>query len=325
MFSWSLFVVVCYGLYEVAAAIFDFSFFNINTNPDQLYNRLAGTQLATIGDLVVPRPRSTLLEPINLSIYLLFGLPFGIALLQYEKSPLLRWLIVGCTFFALIILLLTWSRAGWIGALFVLVGTVFLFRSNKSRLRLFLIGIVTYLIIGFGLLPALGAGTSITYPLILAKDRISQVADLPGSFAGDRMSAIRLGRGYQGQFKVFQAWPIEGAGLGSYFIAYSHINGGAVQIYPTGGLYLQLLTRLGLIGTFLYLMFAGLIMWRLFKAITFYKHHRLRPLAVASFLSILGVMVSHAALAGITVYPYLWVMLAIGLAIPPMMKYSTYK
>jgi hypothetical protein len=53
----------------------------------------------------------------------------------------------------------------------------------------------------------------------------------------------------------------------------------------------------------------------------------LRPLAVASFLSILGVMVSHAALAGITVYPYLWVMLAIGLAIPTMMKdkYSTYK
>ena len=95
-----------------------------------------------------------------------------------------------------------------------------------------------------------------------------------------------------------------------------------MQVAPTGSLYLQLLTRVGLIGTFLYLMFAGLIVWRLFKAIMLYKHHHLRPLAVASFLSIVGVMVGHAALTGITVYPYLWVMFAIGLAIPPLMKYS---
>ena len=319
---WSLFVVVCYGVYEVAAAVFDFRFFNINTNPDYLDNRFAGTQLSRVGDIYIPRPRSTVLEPINLSIYILFSLPFGIAMLQYEKRAPLRWLIIGCAFSASILLLLAWSRAGFIAAFFVLVATLFLVRSPKAKLRLFLFGTVTYLVIGLGLLPILGAGASVTYPLTIVKDRIQTVADLPGSFSGDAVSSRKIGRNYSGPLEVFKRWPIKGAGLGSYFLAFSQVHGGPVQVAPTGSLYLQLLTRVGLIGTFLYLMFAGLIVWRLFKAIMLYKHHHLRPLAVASFLSIVGVMVGHAALTGITVYPYLWVMFAIGLAIPPLMKYS---
>ena len=93
-----------------------------------------------------------------------------------------------------------------------------------------------------------------------------------------------------------------------------------MNVTPTGSLYLQLLTRVGVIGTFLFLWFVGLIWWRLGKAIMIYNRHRLRPLAIASFVGMAGVMVGHAALTGLTVYGHLWVMLAIGLMIPSLMK-----
>lgn len=316
---WSLLVVVCYGMYEVAAAVFDFGFFNINTNPDYLVNRFAGTQQLRVGDFLVPRPRSTVLEPINLSIYILFSLPFGIALLQYEKRSFVRWLIMGGTFFAVILLLLTWSRAGFIGALFVTVATVLLIRSPKARVRVFLFAMVTYVIIGIGLLPLLGTAASITYPLTMIKDRIKTVADLPGSISGDQVSASKIGRNYSAPLEVFKRWPIEGTGLGSYFLAFSQVHGGPVRVVPNPSLYLELLTRVGIIGSFLYFMFVGLIMWRLLKAISVYKYHHLRPLALASFLSIVGVIVASAALGGLTTDSYLWVMLAIGLAVPYLM------
>ena len=72
LITWSLAFVVIYGAYEFAATVSDLPFVNINSNPDDYVNRYAGTQPAVAGDVIIPRPRSILLEPLNVAIYILF-------------------------------------------------------------------------------------------------------------------------------------------------------------------------------------------------------------------------------------------------------------
>ena len=81
LISFSLLVVILYAAYELFAALLDIPFLNINSNPDYVEHRFAGSQLALAGDIYIPRPRSVLLEPVQLAAYTLFTLPFAIAIL----------------------------------------------------------------------------------------------------------------------------------------------------------------------------------------------------------------------------------------------------
>jgi hypothetical protein len=78
---------------------------------------------------------------------------------------------------------------------------------------------------------------------------------------------------------------------------------------------MELLTQFGIIGTTLFLSFVGLVLWGLWKVIKYSSHEPLVPFAIASFISIVGVMGTATAVSGLTIYPVLWVTLAIGLAI----------
>ena len=81
---------------------------------------------------------------------------------------------------------------------------------------------------------------------------------------------------------------------------------------------MELLTQFGIIGTTLFYGFVLYVLYRLYRTMRYLKGHSLRPLAVASFISIIGVMTASTALAGLTTQSHLWVMLAIGLLIPPL-------
>jgi len=188
------------------------------------------------------------------------------------------------------------------------------------------IGILTiYLLIGLILFPiALGNSPSITFPATLAYERLSSLERLPNSFslAGDEVAVGQIGRDYRGTFEFLQRNPIFGVGLGNYIFAAAEYTGSPVQ--STGrGIYLLLLAELGIIGTSIFLSFLGYVLWRLGRAMAQYKHHPLRPFAVASLLSIVGVMIASADSQSLTTDSYLWVMLAIGLAIPTIMRKTT--
>lgn len=317
---WSLVLVVVYGTYEIASVFLDFPFFNINTNIDHIANRFAGTQITPVGGILIPRPRSILLEPLNLASYILFSLPFAVTLLAYEKRKAYRGLIVACAALAVLLFIMAWSRTALGTLLIVIPLTILLVPSWRIKRKILFWGVIAYAAMGLLLFPRLGGPVSLTFPATAVYERLETVKDLAGSLAGDTVSSARLGRGYGLVTEVFTSHPIFGVGLGNYFIAVAEITGGPVQTATTGSLYLQLLAQVGIVGTSLFLCFVGLILWRLFKAMTFLKNHPLRPLALASFISIVGVMGTSAGIAGLTTDSYIWVALAIGMVIPNIMR-----
>ena len=317
---WSLVLVVTYGTYEVICALFDFSFFNINTNPDDLHNRYAGTHPYASGGIWMLRPRSILLEPLNLGIYILFSFPFAFARLCYIRTGVARWLTLVVLALALLLFAMTWSRGAFIGMLVALPLALVLVPSLRFRLLILLGGVFGYLAMGLIIFPMLGGNASITSPATKIYERLHTVTSLPSAIRADSEAVELIGRSYYYPVAIFRKNPILGVGLGNYPIAFAELTETPLAASAPFSLHLELLTQLGIIGSSFFYFLVGCILYRLFRTVRYHKRHTLRPLAVASIVSIVGFMTASAALGGLTTSSHLWVMLAIGLAIPYLMN-----
>ncbi|MFQ6026267.1 MAG: O-antigen ligase family protein [Dehalococcoidia bacterium] len=318
---WSLALVVAYGTYEVICTLTECSFINVNTNPDHIENRFAGTQKLLSGEITIPRPRSILLEPLNLGIYILFSLPFAVAYLAYAKSGIVRWTILGIIALAGILFLLTWSRGAFIGMLLALAVALLLVSNLRTRL-LILVGCgVAYLAIALIVFPLLGSDSSIKAPAAMMYERLYTVVELPTAIINGNELSSNIGRPYNIPVSIFRDHATLGVGLGNYPIALSEMTGVPLAASAPFSLHLEILTQFGIIGATFFYLFLGYVMYQLFRA-TRNTQHPLRPFAVASLISIIGVMTASAALGGLTTDGHLWVMLAIAVVIPTLMRDS---
>ena len=319
LLTWSLMIVVLYGTYEVASAVYDLPFLNVNTNPDFIENRFAGTQTVTAGDITMPRPRSILVEPTPLATYVLFTVPFAFAVLAFTRNTFARWLILICITLAVGLFLLTWSRAAFVAALVVVPLTFILLRTGQAKLKMLLLGAIGYILMAVVAFPVLGAETSITLPFNLVSDRVADVNLVPGAIRLDDSALAQIGRDYATSLEIFKENPVTGAGLGNYFFALADLRDRPIEASVTGSLFLEILSQLGIIGMSLFLLFLTLVVGKLGRFVAHHKHCNLRPFAVASLISIVGVMVvGLGAGGGLTTISFVWVMFAIGVVIPQL-------
>jgi len=255
---WSTAAVTLYGIYDFVAALFGLQFFSVIYDTSYYAGGAADNPFVSIGSITIPRPRSTLGEPLNLSIFLLFAIPFSIVAIRSGRKGPIRWLKTGIVVLESLLFFTANSRAS-LGALFIVSILLFwLVGSHVARVRLLLTGVAMYLLVAFLLLPMAGGQRSITGPFAFYQERLMSVSYLAAALEGDKTAVGQIGRNYRIPIGVFKQNPILGVGLGNYPFYYPK-SGGRFILVTTFSLYLRLLTELGLIGTFVFLFFIGTI------------------------------------------------------------------
>lgn len=314
---WSTALITLYGIYDFAAALFKLPFFSVIYDTSY-YAGGVDNPFFAFGGISLPRPRSTLGEPLDLSIFLLFGIPFSLAALSTNKRGLGNWWKKGVVGLEILLFFVANARSSLIALLVVLPLSLFI-GGGAYRRQLLLWGSGVYLTIALVLLPLAGGDFNLLSPFTFYQERLRSVTYLAAALEGKSEAGGQIGRGYTRQLEVFGENPILGVGFGNYPFYYSK-GESSVVLATTFSMYLRLLTELGLLGTGLFLLFVGRILWLLYKVITRMPNSSLAPFARAALLSTVGVMVARVGLDGVNTDSYMWVMLATGLAIAQLSR-----
>jgi O-antigen ligase len=96
---------------------------------------------------------------------------------------------------------------------------------------------------------------------------------------------------------LFLRNPLFGIGIGN-FPFYIPAQKASITVSSAGSMYIGLLIELGLVGTVLFLTFIGAIVFNLAKVIRRSRNTAIRNLAIATFLSIIMVMIQRNGTGG---------------------------
>jgi hypothetical protein len=307
---WSTAIVTVYGIYEFVAALLGLPFFSVIFDTSY-YKGGIDSPIIRFGGISLPRPRSTLGEPLDLSIFLFFSIPFCVAALPSNRKAG-RWFKSICIVLGMLLFFVANSRSSLLALLVMLPFIFWLVGGWSARLRLLAGGFGVYLCVA-GLMVVAGGRADIMGPLKFYGARLESVTYIVDYLGGNEEAASQLGRSYSNQRRVFEDNPFLGVGLGNYTFFYVR-ESGEIAMASTFSLYWRLLTELGLVGTSLFLLFVGTILLKSLRAFK-YTHPELKPFLRASILALIGVMVARAGLDGLYTDNYIWVMLGAGVAI----------
>ena len=309
---WSTALITLYGIYDFAAALFNLPFFSVIYDTSYYAGGVDNPSF-TVGGISLPRPRSTLGEPLDLSIFLLFGIPFSLAALSNDTRGLGNWWKKGIVGLEILLFFVANARSSLLALLVVLPLSLFI-GGGAYRRQLLRWGSGVYLAIALVLLPLAGGDFSLFSPFSFYQDRLQSVTYLVAALEGNSEAGDQIGRPYTRQLEVFKENPILGVGFGNYPF-YASEKGALIRLQTTFSMYLRLLTELGLLGTALFLLFVVRILWLLYKVVTYMPNSSLAPFARAALLGTVGVMIARVGLDGLNTDSYMWVMLGTGLAI----------
>jgi len=317
---WSTALITLYGIYDFAAALFNLPFFSVFYQSSSVHyaGGAADSSSFAAGGIFLPRPRSTLGEPLDLSIFLLFGISFSLAALSTDTRGLGNWWKKGVVGLEILLFFVANSRSSLLALLVVLPLSLFI-GGRAYRRQLLLWGSGVYLIFALVILPLAGGDFSLFSPFSFYQERLQSVTYLAAALEGVPGAQGQIGRGYTRQLEVFKENPILGVGFGNYPF-YAFEKGTLIRLKPTFSMYMRLLTELGLLGTALFLLFVGRILWLLYKVITRMPNSSLAPFARAALLGTVGVMIARVGLDGLNTDSYMWVMLGTGLAITQLAR-----
>jgi len=312
---WSLVIVVGYGLYEFFAAVFNYPFINLVTVPsyglevapwaENLTRDFSGTNL--------PRPRSTVGEPLDFAAYILFCIPFAAVAASFAKDKVISVLKFGSIFAAGIAFIVANSRAGFVAAVGVIPFVLLFAPGHKIRLALISASVGAVLVISFVIFPLIGSDPGFEAPLRYFKENYASVLTRQG----------RVGS-YSEALQVFQQHPILGVGIGNFPFHLPRGDRVITDTIPTtGSLYLRLLSEFGIIGTTLFLGFVASIAFGTLKVLRQSKDPHLRRFAFAALVSLLAYMITRAASVGLFTESYFWVLLAIAVSVMRLHKVGT--
>jgi O-antigen ligase len=312
---WSTAAVILYGVYEFVTALYRLPFFSVIYD----LSYYTDSPIFRFGGVSLPRPRSTLGEPLDLSIFLLFGIAYSVAALSSERSSRLRWIKIsfialGCLLFAA-----ANARSSLLAISIVLPLILLLTRGYFARLRLLLTGAAIYLVLALLLFPLAGGKSDILGPFDFYRERVMSLQHIVANLEGDPDWGA-IGRNYSIPFRIFREHPIFGVGVGNYSFYYSKGLDQTV-LASSFSLYLRLLTEFGVVGTSIFVLFVGAILWRLFRVLKSSSDLGLRPYVIAAIVAIVGVMIARVGLDGLFTDSYMWVMLAVGVAIPQLVQH----
>jgi len=254
---WTGMLVALYGIFQIVGRFVGFEtempLVKYLSYRPELEAQLR-TWTVALGELVVPRASSTFNDPSLMAGFLIGVLPFPLigcltAAARRQNGKFIAGML--CSGVLLVGIALSFSRSGWVGALFAVAATGYfwrrvLIRMVRSReIRVFgLIGL-------FGLLPVAGFAE-------LAWQRVAQTFTIQDiSTAGHLTYAMAA-------LKMFAEHPFSGIGIGNYSSYYATHIAGQASIYMSHSAPLTLLAETGLIGTVIALIM-GRAVFRLFR------------------------------------------------------------
>ena len=312
---WSTAALTLYGVYDFVTALFNLHFYSIIYDLSW-YAGGSDSPFFMAGGVIIPRPRSTFGEPIDLSIFLLFGISFVFASLSIEKLAVLRVVKICFIFLGCLRFLVSNSRSSLLAVPVIFALMLWLAPGLAARLKILLAVMVIYLLVAFVVFPAAGGKGDALLPVRYFQERMESLQYIGYNLRGEAAGAI-IGRPYATPISIFREHPILGVGLGNYPFYYSdYIGEKIIRLGSPFSLYLRLLTELGVIGTSFFLLFVATILWRLLRVIRRSTDSRIRPFAVASLVSIVGTMIGRVGLDGLYTDNYMWVMFGVGIVIP---------
>jgi len=210
--------------------------------------------IQTIGGDRVFRMGGTLGNSNSLAWYLDFLLPLTVSLLFLKHPRWIRTAAFSCFFPGIVVLVLTFSRGGWIG---FLVGglIVLIMRLRRASLRhRFYLGIFVILLLAMTLTLLAGFDNPV-------KERFT---------ADDNQSAyVRLPL-MRVAWNMIKSNPITGVGLNNYTLVHHLYDQTSEQVsshfpYPVHNLFLQLGAEIGIIGLGFFFLFLLMTLWYAFR------------------------------------------------------------
>ena len=322
--SMSLVAVIIYGMYEFIAGITSLPFFIFHNDPGQGWYG-ADSPILHVGDVSLTRVRSTLPEPIDFSLFLLFMIPITWAYISNKKKGSLRWLCKWAIGIGLLLFFAAQSRAA-----FVSLGIMYFFflcfsGGHRARLQLLGLSMIAYLAAAFILLPLGGGEFDLRGPMKFSAERLVHLlydTDIWKVLVGETAFSPLIGRNINVPLDVWKENPIFGVGIGNYTFMHPRASG-IFQVSSTYSTLLRLLTELGIVGTTLFLLFLGRILWLLARLVLNLNDGPMRRYALAILLGTIGHMFGRfVGLDGLYTDNYLWVMFGLGYAIAKLCRQS---
>ena len=213
---------------------------------------------------------------------------------------------MACVFVAVVLFLLANARAGFVAVAGVLPVLLIWAPNAKTRRRV-VGGIVGFLIfIGFAVFPLLGVVGGISGLVEFVRSNYEFILSMAGREGG---ISEPLG--------VFLVSPLLGVGIGNYPFYLSSASYGS-SIATTGSIYATVFTELGILGFIFFLGFIASIILSFLRLLRRGRDPWLRGLAYGTLISIVGVMISRAGSSALYTDSYLWVMWALGAALPTL-------
>ena len=304
---WSLVGVVGYGTYEFLAAVYGLPFINLDTAPTSLNVSIAphaGDLARAFGDISLPRPRSTFAEPIDLTAYLMFAIPFGIVAVGLARRQMHRIHMAAFIFLSAAFFVVANSRAGFIAVVVVIPFFLILAPSWSVRVRFAGAAAALILVISFVVFPMIGAAAGFSAPYGYFKENYESLISLTGRGGQNREPLA-----------VFKESPVLGVGIGNYPFYVQRPRTLSAGVPTTANLYTRVLSELGLIGMVLFLGFVLSILIGLVKVLKRSTNRQLRNFAFAALIAIGGMLVVKIGTVGLYTESHMWVAFAMGLAI----------
>lgn len=251
-----------------------------------------------------PRVQAFSMEPLYFANYLLIPLSVGLSLFINHEEPIKRWQMAILIGLLLLNFVLTVSRGGYLGLVVsLLVLGILLFRKLFNW-KTILIGIVTIVIVGYGVVFAISKGE--TRATIEFFSHI-QLQDMKrGESIEGRLLSYKRG------MNAFRESPIFGIGPGNF--------GPWATDYPdatpkTGwpivnNQYIELLAETGIVGVSAFALIILFLIYRTFIALKYAHDLFLKSVLIGLFAAFIGVLIQYNFMSTLYII-HIWVLIGL--------------
>lgn len=237
-----------------------------------------------------PRIQSTALEPLYFANYLLIPISLGIALTlrrgKKEKLPLKPLYIAAIVGLAVINLILTLSRGGFLGLFVVLLAScLFLFKYLLSVKKIILLLVIA----------AVTATSAFGFLKITGEDKNVDVFIEQATSYSEGVGVEERFSSYDDAIRLIKQHPILGVGIGN-FGPQVHKN---PYHAPEAGWpivnneFLELWVEIGILGLASFLLLIGIVVIRTIKALRTEGDYVTKTILIGLFIAFLGILAQY--------------------------------
>lgn len=251
-----------------------------------------------------PRVQAFSMEPLYFANFLLIPLSIGLALFINREEPVKRWQMAILIGLLLLNFVLTVSRGGYLGLIgSLLVLGILLFRKLFNW-RTILIGIVTVVIVVYGVAFAISKGETRATIEFLAHIQLQDMTR--GESVEGRLMSYKRG------LTAYRQSPIFGIGLGNY--------GPWTTDYPdttpkTGwpivnNQYIELLAETGIVGVAAFALIILFLIFRTFVALKYAHDLFLKSVLIGLFAAFVGILIQYNFMSTLYII-HIWILIGL--------------